>query len=263
MFKLDRNNPGSIKELFSRHTDSLVWSYFDNQFGFAVSDSEKNPTCAAIYCADFVFLAGNPVKPLQTDKYSNGAIEIVSYFSQPEKRGIIFVSENPDWVNLIKNMLDGRYRIINRYAIKKEGTEVFNPSALKALTDIKYRIKRIGSDEYDKCAAVPLFSDFVSNFDSKDDFLKRGVGFVALDGDKIVSGASSYTMYNGGIEIEVDTDENYRNQGIAAACASTLILYCLDNGLYPSWDAANMTSVRLAERLGYHFDREYLCYELI
>ncbi|MBO5076263.1 MAG: GNAT family N-acetyltransferase [Clostridia bacterium] len=33
-------------------------------------------------------------------------------------------------------------------------------------------------------------------------------------------------------------------------------------GLYPSWDAANKMSVRLAEKLGYEFSREYVCYGL-
>ena len=35
---------------------------------------------------------------------------------------------------------------------------------------------------------------------------------------------------------------------------------CLDEGLYPAWDAANKVSVRLAEKLGYEFSREYVCY---
>lgn len=32
--------------------------------------------------------------------------------------------------------------------------------------------------------------------------------------------------------------------------------------LYPSWDAQNMNSVRLAEKLGYEFDHEYVAYEV-
>jgi predicted GNAT family acetyltransferase len=67
-------------------------------------------------------------------------------------------------------------------------------------------------------------------------------------------------VYGGGIEIEIATDPGYRRQGIALACASRLILTCLERGLYPSWDAANMASVRLAEKLGYHFDYAYPAY---
>lgn len=51
-------------------------------------------------------------------------------------------------------------------------------------------------------------------------------------------------------------------KGLAAACASALILECLNRGLYPSWDAANRESLALAEKLGYRFDREYPAYDV-
>lgn len=77
----------------------------------------------------------------------------------------------------------------------------------------------------------------------------------------IVSGASSYTRYREGIEIEVDTLEEERRKHLALIVCSALILRCLKEGLYPSWDAQNMGSVHLAEKLGYVFDHEYVAYE--
>ena len=79
---------------------------------------------------------------------------------------------------------------------------------------------------------------------------------------KLVCGASSYTVYNKGIEIEIDTKEGYRRKGLALVCASKIILECLSRELYPSWDAANRESVALAEKLGYHFDNEYVTYAI-
>ena len=32
--------------------------------------------------------------------------------------------------------------------------------------------------------------------------------------------------------------------------------------MYPSWDAQNPASAALAEKLGYHFDKEYTAYEV-
>ena len=83
----------------------------------------------------------------------------------------------------------------------------------------------------------------------------------SFDG-QIVSGASSYSRYREGIEIEVDTIETERRKGLAAAACAALILRCLKEGLYPSWDAQNLTSVRLAEKLGYELDHEYMVYEV-
>jgi hypothetical protein len=40
------------------------------------------------------------------------------------------------------------------------------------------------------------------------------------------------------------------------------VLQCLKEVLYPSWDAQNMISVHLAEKLGYEFDHEYTAYEV-
>ena len=74
---------------------------------------------------------------------------------------------------------------------------------------------------------------------------------VILKNGIIVAGASSYTRYNEGIEIEVDTIESERRKHLATIACSALILNCLGEGLYPSWDAQNMNSVNLAEKLGY------------
>ena len=49
---------------------------------------------------------------------------------------------------------------------------------------------------------------------------------------------------------------------IGKIACSAIILRCLEENLYPSWDAQNMNSVRLAEKLGYEFDHEYIAYEV-
>ena len=85
---------------------------------------------------------------------------------------------------------------------------------------------------------------------------------VILKDGRIVSGVSSYTRYKEGIEIEVDTVEEERRKHLALIACSALILRCLEEGLYPSWDAHNMGSVHLAEKLGYEFDHEYVAYEV-
>ena len=77
-----------------------------------------------------------------------------------------------------------------------------------------------------------------------------------------VAGAFSYTRYKEGIEIEVDTIESERRKHLAKVACTSLILECLKEGLYPSWDAQNVNSVHLAEKLGYEFDHEYVAYEV-
>lgn len=115
---------------------------------------------------------------------------------------------------------------------------------------------------YDMCLPDPVTRDFVSSFESKEKYLEMGRGMVILKNGQIVAGASSFTRYKEGIEIEVDTAEEERRKGLTTIVCAALILRCLEEGLYPSWDAQNMNSVHLAEKLGYEFDHVYTAYEV-
>lgn len=255
MTEIKRGTPEALRlqPFFTYTEETLVQSFFDGEFGVAWADDPLKPTCAAIYAGGFCFFAG--------DDQSPHTRELLCYLPDGTDF-VIYVPENEKWAELFQEAWQGKYDVWNRFAIKKEG-DIFDRKTLEqyagSLTE-PFIIRQIDAELYDRVEMDPLFTDFVYNFEGKEDFLRRGIGFIALDGDKVAGGASSYTIYHGGIEIEVDTDEKYRQKGIATACASRLILHCLENGLYPSWDAANMISVRLAEKLGYHFDYEYIVY---
>ena len=100
----------------------------------------------------------------------------------------------------------------------------------------------------------------VSQFDSINDFLNRGIGYAIIHKDRVVSAATSFSIYDDGIEIEVATHPAYRRNDLATIVASTLILDCLDKGKYPSWDGANEESVKLAQKIGYKLYESYDTY---
>ena len=222
--------------------------------GNAWADDISKPKSAQIVIADFCFFAGEP------------NIELVR--NKPEDRKsdfIIIVGQNSEWEELIEKVYPGRAKKITRYAIKKE-LDVFDVEKLKDIVnEVKepYQIQLIDEDVYNKIMSNQWSRDLCSQFQDYCDFMKRGVGVVATDNGTVVSGASSYTVYREGIEIEVDTRSDHRRKGLALACGAKLILECLERGLYPSWDAQNMGSVALAEKLGYHFDKEYTAYEVV
>jgi len=91
----------------------------------------------------------------------------------------------------------------------------------------------------------------VSQYKDYKAYKNLGLGIVVLKDGELVAGASSYSRYDRGIEIEIGTQEDHRRKGLAYACGAKLIL------LYPSWDAQNKWSVTL----GYHFSHEYVAYE--
>ena len=80
--------------------------------------------------------------------------------------------------------------------------------------------------------------------------------------NEIIGVASSNIFYKDWIEVNIGVKENYRRRGIATAMAANLILECLRENKKISWDADNMNSVRLAQKLGFEYDSTYDIYIL-
>ncbi len=125
--------------------------------------------------------------------------------------------------------------------------------ALRETLPTGYTLRRIDLDLARQIADDPdlISPDHVRNFESPEDFVARGIGFCVLHDGRVVSGASSYAICNRGIEIQVNTHADHQKRGLATAVSAALLVYCLEHGREPNWDAANLTSARLAERLGY------------
>ncbi|MDE6202560.1 MAG: GNAT family N-acetyltransferase, partial [Lachnospiraceae bacterium] len=190
--------------------------------------------------------------------------EIVLY--EPENRDfLIMVPHNEGWADLIEECFMEKAKKVVRYAIKKE-PDIFDREKLQAVVDalpVDYTLQMIDEELFHRCKKTAWCRDWVSQYEDYSIYQKYGLGAVALKDGEPVSGASSYSGYLGGIEVEIDTREDYRRRGLAYACGAKLILACMERGWYPSWDAQNKWSVALAEKLGYHFDHEYAAYEII
>ena len=236
-----------VEKLFEGWDETLIWSCLQNIMGKVYVTDAENPASTFAFVGCFGFLAGVPDRELVVNK--------------PEGF-VILVPQNEDWAHLIEECYPSSKRV-TRYAIKKDTH--FDTGFLESLVDSRpegFELRPLDSEIYDKCLDDPVTRDFVSAFESKEKYLEMGRGMVILKDGSFVSGASSYTRYKDGIEIEVDTVPEYRRQHLAMIVCAALILRCLDEGLYPSWDAQNMNSVRMAEKLGYEFSHEYSAYEV-
>lgn len=245
IFELE--DTSKAKALFEGWQESLIWSCLQKVMGKVyVTDLEK-PKSAFAFVGVFAFYAGEPDEELLKNKPAGF---------------VIMTPQNEAWAKLIESVYPDAKKV-TRYAIKKNTG--FDTGALKKNLELLpegYELKNIDEKIYDLCMENPVTADFVSVFGGKENYLKDGRGVVILKNGKIVSGASSYTRYKEGIEIEVDTAEPERRKNLALISCSALILRCLEEGLYPSWDAHNQISVHLAEKLGYEFDHEYHAYEV-
>lgn len=241
------NDTAKVLGLFNGWQETLIYSCLQKVMGKTFVTDTESPKSAMAYVGCFAFYAGNVDKELVMNKPDGF---------------VIMVPQNKAWEACIEECFP-KAKKVTRYAIKKD-TKFDKEFLENKVLELPggYELKKIDEKIYEMCLLDPVTRDFVSSFESKEKYLEIGRGIVILKSERIVAGASSYTRYMEGIEIEVDTVEQERRKGLAMIVSAALILRCLDEGLYPSWDAQNMNSVRLAEKLGYEFDHEYAAYEV-
>lgn len=247
------NDTKKVESLFGEWQETLIWSCLQKVMGEIYADSMEEPSSSMALLGDFCFLAGIPNEEL-----------LLCIPRESKKDSVIMVPQDTMWANLITDTFTDRAKKVTRYAIKKE-MNVFDKEKLERVVSSlsqEYSLQMINSEMYHLCRLNEWSIDLVSQFNNYEMFQELGIGVVILKNGEIVSGASSYSRYQDGIEIEIDTKREYRRKGLAYVCGAKLILECLKRDLYPSWDAQNKWSVALAEKLGYHFDHEYLAYEI-
>lgn len=235
----------AVAPLFSGWEETLIWSVLQGHMGRVLVDSESNPVSAQLAIGDICFFGGVPSEALAAKAASDE-----------------LVPQNDAWSEVIERVWGDRVQKRLRYAIRKE-PNVFDRKKLQDFVGAlspEYELKLFDAAICGQSASESWSRDFCSCFRDYDDFLHRGFGVAILRDGKLVSGASSYTIYNGGIEIEIDTQPEFRERGLATVCGARLILEALDRGLYPSWDAFDLRSVALAEKLGYHPGHPYTMY---
>ena len=244
-----------IAPLFEGWPENLARSTLDGCMGEAYANPAH--TAALVVNGDIAFLAGDAGCP---------EAEALAGYRPPSLQGrmILLSSREAEWHPVIERVWGEKARKVERHAIRKD-MDHFDRQNLRRFTETLpsgVRLTPLEGELYHMVRAEEWSRDFVSQFRDDADYRSRGLGVVALHGDEPVAGASSYVVFRGGIEIEIDTRKDWRRRGLATACGAALMLRCFKRGLYPSWDAANRESVALAEKLGYVYDQPYTTYEI-
>lgn len=238
------NDPTPASALFSGWEETLITSCLTKTMGRVFMTADGSAAMARL--GDFAFLAGRPNEDLAAYDPAGGFC--------------ILVPGSEGWERVIEAVHAGHCTKAERYAFRKD--TVFDAAHLETLCAVPegYTMKLLDEAAYRFAKQNDWCRDWVSQFADWQDYAVRGIGVVIETDGQPVSGAASYSVYPGGIEIEIQTLEPHRRKGLAAACAARLILECLKRGLYPSWDAANLWSAGLAEKLGYQVAHPYTAY---
>ena len=244
---------GRVKRLFAGWEETMIWSCLQGIMGAVYAEKEGLPRAAKAVLGDFVFLAGEPSKELLFHQ---------TYNKKEDFR--ILVPQNDEWEELIESTYGKQAEKIRRIAIQKE-PGIWKKARLEQFVQElpkEYELRLIDRELYELCRQQEWSQDLVSQFPDYEIYRKWGLGVAVLSGTELVCGASSYSRYKEGIEIEIDTKEGHKRKGLATACAARLILECQERGIYPSWDAHTEASAALAEKLGYHRGEAYTAYIL-
>lgn len=255
--------------MFAGWEDTMIWSCLEGQMGrvyaacsprISANRSEgEEPSkylSAKAKLGAFRFLAGEANE------------ELLSYGEEERKQEEgIFVPQDERWEAAIESVYRGRAVRGERYAFKKKAESFSLEKLEKAAGAVKkqgggFSVSGLDRRSFEEASRLEWAADWVSQFGGYEEYEKRGIGVVIRFKDELVAGASSYTVYSGGIEVQIDTREDYRGRGLGEICGAELILRCLKRGLYPSWDADNETSARLARRLGYEDAGAYTVYRV-
>ena len=209
--------------------------------GTAYVDDINNPKFAILKVKRYFFISG------EIEKEHLKEIIDCNY-----KDSVIIPSDNLS--KLIEEIYDNATTKGERYSIKKDVQfDVFEleqkTNGLPENIDI-YKI--------DEDLANRIKQEKFRNI--TDDWENYGIGYCCMHNNEIIGVASSNIVYKDGIEVNIRVKEEYRRQGIATAMAASLILECLRQNKKVSWDAANLNSLRLAEKLGFEYDSTYNTY---
>lgn len=247
----------AIRALFAGWPETCIWSCLQGVMGRVYAEAGAHPSWAAARLGDFCFLAGTPSREaaLIPVREQDGGAEYV-----------IMVPQSAGWAAVIGEVYGACASPFTRYATKKDGTSFDRErlSQMAGRVPSGYEIRPIGRELFKQLKGLAWGRDLVRQYQDFGQFSRLGLGFAAVcltDGEP-AAGASSYSSYLGGVEIEIDTQERHQRRGLARACGARMILGCLERGLYPSWDAHNRASLDLALSLGYELDHEYLAYEV-
>ena len=223
------------------------WNTVMNQKVEIYADDPLSPKSAVGFLGSWCYCAGKPNKELILRKRS----QWFGLFPQDKK-----------WKKFIKECYPDA-EMDTRYAIEHDA--IFDIEKLKSFVDALpegYELRLIDSKIYDLIQKVDDedVEELIDWFDNKKQFLELGLGYAVIKDGEVVGGASTAYRFPKGIDIEIDILKKHRRKGLATAAGAKLILDCLERGWKPTWDAANMKSVHLSEKLGYTFSHKYHCF---
>ena len=200
-----------------------------------VSDSAVDKTVFFWHYCGFGYITGKASDTFLREIYS----EMISCSNG---RRLVLITSDDDVIAFFRNkdvLIESRAEYF--YSSKEE-----KPSSLIN----NFQIERINSDNIHKIVGriIPSFS-----WETSEQFLKDGFGYVALDQERVCAVAFSAAVSSDEIDIGVETHEDYRRKGLAVILADRMCEDIIEIGKKPVWahSTSNKGSMNTALKCGF------------
>ena len=269
MIQIHQDNKERLRPLFDPLAFNVqVSSILDgNTRGEIWADHPKNPTMAAIWDRILtVYVAGN----YENSAFNRALGEWVESSVAPTARSygdtyFNFYCHPPVWQAQLSNILMGYRaepgtRCLHSFQVHLAvGKPLPKGFSLHRVDDTL--LARGDLEERDWLQAW-----ITSFWHTNEDFLKKGVGFVALhQGNKVASLCISLFVSGRQVEFGTATNPEFQNRGLSTYLAFACVQECLDRGLEPIWQCwdDNLPSLAVARKVGFVVQRKYTVYKMI
>jgi RimJ/RimL family protein N-acetyltransferase len=229
--------------------DIAIECVLEAQMGCAFVEDAHRPTVFKIVIGSFTYFAGEVTSPGGQEM-----IESIAPYS-------LLMAAAPGWFESAQERYGERLVAINRYSFSSEAITVTHLANLCQVLPFRQVVKKMDAAFAASLWGQEHFIDF-SDFDSPEDWQERGIGFYLEEKGEVIGAAYSSLVCSQGIEVSIFVRPDYRRQGVATVLAASLVKWCLEHKLDAHWDAANLESCGLAEKLGYRPTGRYQAYYL-
>ena len=223
--------------------------------GFVYANSRDPETVLVGTETGIYFVAGKE----DNEKFNNFLFELYFQRKSNDLRFTLF-SSTASWDSVIQRLFNNNLNQVSRYSyIYDHKKKAHN----KGLTDSEYSIRRISEEQI--TSSLEFNKDYYNEYwGSVSNFTEKGFGYCILHKGKVVSECTSIFSSLQFAEIDIETNEDYRGQGLASIVAKAFINHCLKDEIIPRWDCdiLNKQSIILAEKLGFINPNKYSIFTL-
>ena len=255
MIELKNDEFYKVFELFSDLRDCTpVYSILNNNSASRIFVDDKEKPSSAFMWNEFrySYIAGNSENEKFNEKLAlllkNELLPVGKESNDPT---MVFYPDNASWLLKTDEILQGKFPLAINRQLFKFNKEKFRK--LKFSFNDSIQIKRMDKNTLNDLDDA-ILDDIQMSWISLKRFLKKGVGFILLKDDELISSCHSCFADGHSFETSVKTyDEKFRRKGYATAVTVKYIEYCLEIDIEPKWECweGNEASVRLAEKLGF------------